>query len=158
MTTLVVGASGATGRLLVEHLLQSGQRIKIIVRPTSKYPEHWNDHDQLTVLKENIAELSIERLCGHIADCDAVACCLGHNLTWKGIYGKPHKLVARSVKLLCEAIQKTKAQVPCKFVLMNTTGYRNRDLKEPRTLGERMVVGLLRVFLPPHPDNEQAAE
>ena len=32
MTTLVVGASGATGRLLVEQLLAQGEKVKIIVR------------------------------------------------------------------------------------------------------------------------------
>ena len=31
MTTLVVGASGATGRLLVEQLLNRGEVVKIIV-------------------------------------------------------------------------------------------------------------------------------
>jgi uncharacterized protein YbjT (DUF2867 family) len=31
MTTLVVGASGATGRMLVEHLLDRGQNVKAIV-------------------------------------------------------------------------------------------------------------------------------
>lgn len=32
MTTLVVGASGATSRLLVEQLLIRGESVKIIVR------------------------------------------------------------------------------------------------------------------------------
>jgi uncharacterized protein YbjT (DUF2867 family) len=35
MTTLVIGASGATGKLLVEQLLESGKMVKIIVRSTS---------------------------------------------------------------------------------------------------------------------------
>jgi hypothetical protein len=41
---------------------------------------------------------------------------------------------------------------------MNTAGNRNRDLDEPIPFGERCVVGLLRVLLPPHVDNEQAAD
>lgn len=32
MTTLMVGASGATGRLLVEQLLKRGQLVKVVVR------------------------------------------------------------------------------------------------------------------------------
>ncbi len=32
MTTLVVGASGATGRLLIEQLLNRSQNVKVIVR------------------------------------------------------------------------------------------------------------------------------
>lgn len=158
MKTLVVGASGATGKLLVEHLLESGQKVKIIVRSTSKFPAHWNSKEQLTVIKVNITELSADKLSEHIADCQSVACCLGHNLTWKGIYGKPRRLVADSVRLLCEAIKKTMPNEPVKFVLMNTTGYRNKDLREPISFGERIVIGLLRLLLPPHPDNEQAAD
>lgn len=41
---------------------------------------------------------------------------------------------------------------------MNTTANRNRDLNEPISVGERIVIGLLRLFLPPHPDNEKAAD
>ncbi len=45
MTTLVVGASGATGRLLVEHLLHQGQAVRIIVRGIETLPETIINHD-----------------------------------------------------------------------------------------------------------------
>jgi uncharacterized protein YbjT (DUF2867 family) len=45
MTTLVVGASGATGRLLVEQLLKRGESVKIIVRTGSQLPEALKDHE-----------------------------------------------------------------------------------------------------------------
>jgi uncharacterized protein YbjT (DUF2867 family) len=38
MTILVVGATGATGRLLVEQLLARGQDVKMIVRSPDKLP------------------------------------------------------------------------------------------------------------------------
>ena len=41
---------------------------------------------------------------------------------------------------------------------MNTTGNRNHDLNETVSLGERAVVGLIRLLLPPHVDNEAAAD
>lgn len=41
---------------------------------------------------------------------------------------------------------------------MNTTGNSNRDIAEPISAGEKIVIGLLRLFLPPHPDNENAAD
>ncbi len=41
---------------------------------------------------------------------------------------------------------------------MNTMGNRNRDLNEPISFAEKCVVGLLRLLLPPHVDNEQAAD
>jgi len=39
MTTLVVGASSATGRLLVEQLLHRGHDVKIIVRTVNSLSE-----------------------------------------------------------------------------------------------------------------------
>ena len=158
MTTFVLGASGATGRLLVEQLLKTGHNIKIIVRSTSNIPDNWNNNVQLTILKGNISEITVEELSGYIADCQSVTSCLGHNMTWKGIYGKPRNLVSASVELLCEAIKKNNPIKPVKLILMNTTGNRNRDLNEPITVSERIIIGLLRLLLPPHPDNEKAAD
>ena len=130
MTTLVVGASGATGKLLVTQLLASGQKVKIIVRSTSNLSDNWNNNAQLTVITKNITEINVEEMSKIVADCQSVASCLGHNMTWKGIYGKPRRLVADTVKLLCEAITKNAPTTPTKFVLMNTAGNSNRDLSE----------------------------
>jgi hypothetical protein len=41
---------------------------------------------------------------------------------------------------------------------MNTAGNSNRDLHEPISFGQRCVIGLLRMLLPPHVDNEKAAD
>jgi hypothetical protein len=41
---------------------------------------------------------------------------------------------------------------------MNTTGNRNRDLDERISFGQKCVIGLLRLVLPPHVDNENAAD
>lgn len=158
MTILVVGASGATGKLLVDQLLKSGQRVKVIVRSTSSIPDFWSSDDKVTIIKEGITQISVEEMAKHLSDCQAVASCLGHNLTWKGIYGKPRKLVSDTVRLLCEAILKNTPEKPIKFVLMNTAGNSNRDLGEPISFGEKIVIGLLRLLLPPHPDNEKAAD
>lgn len=157
-TTLVVGASGATGKLLVEQLLGAGQRVKVVVRAASNIPGTWEQHERVTVMRMNIAEIPVEELAAFTADCQAVACCLGHNLTLKGIYGKPRDLVTASVRRMCEAIQKNEPSAPIKFVLMSTAGNSNRDLPEKTTLSERIVIGLLRLLLPPHPDNEKAAD
>lgn len=47
MTTLVVGASGATGKQLVEQLLNMEQKVKVIVRPTGKIPEAWKNNQNI---------------------------------------------------------------------------------------------------------------
>ena len=41
---------------------------------------------------------------------------------------------------------------------MNTTGNRNHDLNEPISIAQKCVIGLLRLLLPPHVDNEKAAD
>lgn len=158
MTTLVVGASGATGKLLVEQLLKSGQRVKVIVRSTSNYPDSWSNDDKVTIIKESITQISVDDMVNHLSGCQAAASCLGHNLTWKGIYGKPRKLVTETVRLICDSISKNTPEKPIKFVLMNTAGNSNRDLDEPISFGQKIVIGLLRLLLPPHPDNEKAAD
>lgn len=158
MTSLIVGASGATGKLLVEQLIKAGQQVKVIVRPTINIPDLWTQNENISVIKSNIAEISVAELANHIKDCHAVASCLGHNLNWKGIYGKPQKLVTDAVRLVCEAALNNKPEKPIKFVLMNTAGNSNRDLDEPVSFGQKIVIGLLRSLLPPHPDNEKAAD
>lgn len=158
MTTLVTGASGATGKQLVEQLLSMGQKVKVIVRPNSIIPASWTHNHKVSIIKANISEISPEEMADHIKDCQGVASCLGHNLTLKGIFGKPRKLVTEAMALVCAAININSPEKPVKFVLMNTVGNRNRDLNEPASVGQKMVISLIRLFLPPQSDNEKAAD
>jgi cation diffusion facilitator CzcD-associated flavoprotein CzcO len=158
VTTLVVGASGATGRLLVEQLLKRGQHVKAIVRSPDKLPEALRNNDHLTVISASILDLSDLEMAQQVSGCDAVASCLGHNLNLKGIYGQPRRLVTDATRRLCNAIKTNKPEKPIKFVLMNTTGNSNRDLLEPVSLAQSLVMGLMRLLLPPQVDNEQAAD
>ena len=158
MTTLVIGASGATGRLLVEQLLARGQQVRIIVRSTKNLPDSILNHDRLTVIQATVLDMSDAEMVKHVHGCDAVASCLGHNLSFKGMFGPPYKLVTDATRRLCNAIRQNKPTTPVKFVLMNTTGNSNRDVIEPISFGQKCVIGLLRLLLPPHVDNEQAAD
>ncbi len=158
MNILIVGASGATGRLLTEELLNRGQYIKVIVRTPDKLPADLRSHDNLSVIHASILDLSDAELAQHVKDCDAVASCLGHNVDFKGMFGHPRKLVTDASRRLCDAIKENTPQKPIKFVLMNTAGNSNRDLNEPIPFAQKMIIGLLRLLLPPHVDNEQAAD
>lgn len=158
MKTLITGASGKTGRQLVEQLLGMGENVKVIVRSPDTLPAHWKNNERLAVIKASVSEMSEEEMAGHLKDCRAVASCLGHNITLKGIYGKPRRLVTNAVQLICNAIQKNKPDKPVRFVLMNTAGNRNKGLNEPVSFGQKIVLGLIRLLVPPHPDNEKAAE
>ena len=72
--------------------------------------------------------------------------------------GQPRKLVTDATRRLCNAITSNNLKSKTKFVLMNTTGNRNRDLNEPLSFGQKCVIRLLRLLLPPHVDNEKAAD
>lgn len=158
MKVLVLGASGATGRLLVAQLLVRGVDVKVIVRLSTALPEGVNNLENLSLIVANVCELTDSELSGHVADCDAVVSCLGHNMTFKGMYGRPRLLVAETVRRVCHAIEKNDRGKALKFVLMNTAGNSNRDIPEQVSFGQAVVVALLRLVLPPHVDNEKAAD
>jgi|TARA_B110000090_G_C13357632_1_gene437217 hypothetical protein len=158
MKVLVVGASGATGKQLVEQLIIKGITVKAVVRSVEKLPESWKNNKQIELIVASILELSDEEVMELTFDCQSIASCLGHNLTWKGIYGKPRRLVTDAAKKLCNAVEANKPDSPVKYVLMNTTGNRNRDINEPTSVLQKCVIVLIRLILPPHVDNEQAAD
>ena len=158
MSTLIVGANGATGRLLVEELLKRGQTVKIVLRSLDSLPEKLKGHANLSVIEESILDMSNTDMVTLVRGCHAVVSCLGHNLTFRGIYGRPRRLVTDATGRLCNAILKNEPTEPIKFILMNTTGNRNHDLDERISIGQKCFIGLLRLLLPPHVDNEKAAD
>jgi len=155
---LVVGASGATGRLLVEKLLNLGQNVKVIVRSPDRLPKVIKNHAQLSIIHASILELSDEERACYVNGCNAVLSCLGHNVSIKGIFGPPRKLVTDATRKLCKAIKANKSNKKTKFVFMNTAGNRNRDLDEPVLFGEKCAIALICILLPPQADNEKAAD
>ena len=157
MNILIVGASGATGRLLTEELLDRGHFVRAIVRSPGKLPAAVRNHDNLSVIQASVLDLSDAELAQHVRGCEAVASCLGHIVTLKGMYGHPRKLVTDATRRLCDAVRANRPAQSTKYVLMSTTGYRNSTIDDPLPFTQKLIVGLLRLVLPPHADNEQAA-
>jgi nucleoside-diphosphate-sugar epimerase len=158
MVTLVLGATGKTGRLLVKQLLDRDVSVKAIVRSPDRLPKEISTHSNLSIIQASISDLDDETLAGHVKGCDAVASCLGHNISFKGMYGHPRRLVTDAATRVCNAIKANSPDQHVRFVLMNTAGNSNRDLSEQVSFGEQSVLVLLRLLLPPHVDNEQAAD
>jgi nucleoside-diphosphate-sugar epimerase len=158
MTTLVVGATGMTGRPLVEQLLGNNQKVRVIVRSSHKLPAAVLENPNTTVIEASVLDLTDDEMAEHVKDCDAVVSCLGHVMDFKGLFGDPKKLCTDATRRLCNAIEKNTPPKPTRFILMNTVGVRNPDLAEKRTRFERGLLTLLRHTLPPHSDNETAAE
>ena len=156
-TTLVLGASGATGKQLVKQLLLMGQQVKVIIRPSANIPDSRNENERITIIEANLSGMTVDEMATHSADCQAIGICLGHNITVKGVLGKPRKLVADAVKLVCSAVENNTSDI-VKVVLMNTVACRNKDMNERVSLGQRIVISILRALITPQSDNEAAAE
>ena len=158
MNILVVGATGMTGRSLVEQLLGKNYKVRIIVRSSHKLPAVIVENPNTTTIEASVLGLTDEELTEQVKDCDAVVSCLGHVMNFKGIFGEPKKLCTDATRNLCNSLEKHSLPIPTKFILMNTVGVQNPDLEEKRSRFDRGLLTLLRHILPPHRDNETAAE
>ena len=92
MNILVVGATGMTGRPLVEQLLGKNHKVRIIVRSSHKLPADIVENPNTTAIEASVLDLTDEEMTEHVKDCDAVVSCLGHVMDFKGIFGEPKKL------------------------------------------------------------------
>lgn len=157
-TVLVVGATGATGRLVIQQLLELGVQVRAIARPDTPLPQQLNEQQGLDVIRADLLTLDQSETAGLISGCDAVVSCLGHNLTWRGVFGKPHRLVRDAVSKLANSAIAGPQENSIKFILMNSAGCQNHDVAETLSRAHRIVVALIRALVPPHADNEQAAD
>ena len=157
-TILVAGATGNTGRPLVEQSLEQGHTVRVIVRSKHKLSTNILEHPKISIVEASILDLSDKQMADIVKGCDAVVSCLGHELSIKGIFGAPKKLCTDATHRLCTAIEENKPMSPTKFILMNTVGVSNPDEHEQRTWFDRIILLLLSWFLPPHSDNTTAAQ
>ena len=155
---LVLGASGATGKHLVSDLLERNIQVIAVVRPSSSLKESIDSNSNYHELLTNITELSDDELLPYLNNCDVVLSCLGHNLTFRGIFGEPRRLVTNTIEKVSRVIESVKPDKSVRIILMNTTGNSNRDIPEKPPLSQRFVIAVLRLLLPPHVDNEEAAD
>lgn len=155
---LILGASGATGQLLVRILLQKGIEVIAIVRDANSLTNIVYSIPSLQIVEADISEMSEDDLAQYIKECEAILCCLGHNLTLKGMFGHPRRLVTDAIKKVTKTIETIHSSNKFKIILMNTTGNSNRDIPEKPPLSQRFIISILRLLLPPHRDNENAAD
>ena len=155
---LVLGASGATGKLVVRQFVDAGCSVIAVVRSVDRLPRDLAETNAVDTLVTEIDQLTVEQLSMHLIECDAVVSCLGHNLSFKGIYGHPRFLVKQAIEKTIVAIEGIKPEKAVKIILMNSTGNANRDILERPPFSQRLIVFILRWLLPPHRDNEKAAD
>lgn len=157
MRVLVLGASGATGKLVEMQLIKRQINILIVVRESAILPAEVMQSPLVEIKRGNIAEFKSSDMASLLEGCDAIVSCLGHNITIRGMFGKPRNLVSDSIRNVCETARK-RADKKVRLILMSTTAYTNAATGEKSSLGERIVFSMLKLFLPPHRDNVKAAE
>ena len=140
----------------MNQLLEKGHEVRAFARNNTKFSTEIITHKKFDVIGTSVLDMSEEELENHTKGCDAIVSTLGHNLSFKGMFGNPRQLVTDSIKKLCKVSENTKNK-PVKIILMNTVGCKNEDLKEKVSFFENCVFFLLRYLIPPHADNENAA-
>jgi putative NADH-flavin reductase len=155
MNVMVLGANGATGFNVVLQLLKQGFGVKAVARNVDIF-NSIQGGGQMEVIKAAILEMDEQLLKRHVADADAVISCLGHNITLKGIYGKPRRLVADALARIAGSIGALDKNKTMKIILMNTTACLNKLQDEKLRIKENAAMGIIRLLLPPHRDNEYA--
>jgi putative NADH-flavin reductase len=157
MRVLVLGASGATGKLVVDQLIKKQINTRILIRNSAVISSHINQSPLVEIIKGNINELDDFEMNNLINDCNIIISCLGHNVTLKGMFGNPRYLVFDAIKRICETV-KHNANKKVKLILMGTTGYINTLSGETNSMGEKIIFSVLKLLLPPHRDNVKAAD
>jgi len=156
MKALVLGASGATGKLAVMQLIKRKIPTRILVRKTAVLPKEFLESSLVEVVTGNINELKDSEIDQLAQNCNVIISCLGHNISFKGMFGQPRYLVLDALRSVSETVRRN-TDKRVKIILMNTTAYTNTSSGEKNSLGEKIIFALLMGLLPPHRDNIKAA-
>jgi NAD(P)H-binding len=167
-TTLVLGATGDTGRYVVFLLLQQNCRVLAIVRSKERMIAALNDiyfsidkskrlsmeqpDPLLTIVEASVADLTRQQVQDYCHQVDHVICCLGH----QGIYSHPRRLVSDTVERFSHALAQTSGPTR-KFIIMTSDGVPHPN-DDPYGFWTRCTMSLIRRCIPPHADNVAVGE
>ena len=132
MRVAIFGASGRTGRLLVEQALAAGHEVRVLVRDPSKLPI---THDRLAVVQGDV--LDAAKVGETIVGTDAVLSALGHTKT------SPRDVQTRGAQNIVAAMQRRGVRR-----LVSLTGAGVRDPQDEPKLVDRAITFLLEKLQP----------
>jgi uncharacterized protein YbjT (DUF2867 family) len=158
-TVLLVGGTGRTGGRVLQQFLDRGVRVRAVVRSAGRLPPRIAANPDLTVIEASLLSLRDEELQQHVRGCDAIVSCLGHVLSFKGVFGPPRDLVTSATRRLCRGVEALRPAAPVKYVLMSSVSVNRPDrLDTRRGTFERAFLRMLCAVLPPARDNQRAAD
>ena len=195
---LLFGATGGCGSQVLTRLLGRGVLVTAVVRSAERLSDDVTSHDNLTVVvfpnghlattttttetttrnDDGNANDFTRRLDRYVRECECVVSCLGHNLTLKGMFGRPRQLCVETVRQVCDAVARQKGarkdiasseeeqkkedenantntnNEPLCLIVVSTEGVSRFDGADPkRGALERALLKALYVLLPPMKDN-----
>lgn len=158
-SVLLLGGTGRTGGRVLAQLLEREVPVRVIVRSAARLPEGVAGDPLLTVVEADLLALSAGELQKHLEGCDTVISCLGHNTSWKGIFGPPFDLVTRAVSNITAAAEALRPAEPVRLILMSTVSVMRPAHEDTvRGAAQRLLLWVLRGVLPPARDNQTAAD
>ena len=158
---LLLGATGGCGSQALVRLLARQVPVIAIVRSDSRLPAAAKGHALLTVVVAPAGHLALgdAALAEHMRGVDVVVSCLGHNLSFKGMYGAPRMLCVETCRRVCDVARLMRPPSPIRLIVVSTEGVSRPDGADPpRSLAERLVIGLLWLLLPPMADNVRVVD
>ena len=158
-SVLLVGGTGRTGRRVLEQLLGGEVSVCAIVRSPEKLPASVIEDPRLTVVTADLLTLGAEELKAHVAGRRAVISCLGHVISFRGVFGPPRDLVTEAAKRICASVDALQPADPIRFILMSSVSVNDPRGPDPRRgAGQRALLWALRGVMPPTRDNQRAAD
>lgn len=127
MRVAVFGATGRTGRLVVERALEAGYEVVAFARDPSRLGV---EHERLSVVKGDV--LDGERVEAAVAEADAVLAALGH------VKGSPEDVQTEGARRIVEAMRRRGVRR-----LVSLTGAGVRAEEDRPKLADRAIVALL---------------
>lgn len=156
---LILGATGRTGSHALTQLLERGVPVRAIVRSADRLPPGAAGNPLLDVVEADLLTLPPEALAEHLSGCGTVISCLGHSISVRGVFGPPHHLVTRAVRLVRAAVEATQPTQPVRLILMSSVSVHQpgrADARRGRV--ERAYLWALGGVVPPARDNQHAAD
>lgn len=107
-TIAIIGATGATGKFVLQNALQRNFNIKVLARTPQKLDKF---KDQINIVKGSVSDLdTVTKL---VEDCDVVLSTLGTSK-------KPNYIVEKGVNVILQAIQASDSKP--RFIHMSAVG------------------------------------